>query len=50
MDFKEFGQTIATLRKEQNISQKELAEDIGYTIDLKKKTQFPIFEELRDAR
>lgn len=29
MDFKEFGKKIAKLRKEQNISQKVLALDIG---------------------
>ena len=29
MDFKEFGQTISILRKEQKISQDRLAKDIG---------------------
>ncbi|PHQ89594.1 MAG: transcriptional regulator [Sulfurimonas sp.] len=29
MDFKEFGSTLATLRKKQNISQSTLANDIG---------------------
>ncbi|MDF1879629.1 helix-turn-helix transcriptional regulator [Sulfurimonas sp. SAG-AH-194-C20] len=29
MDFRELGQTIARLRKEQNISQNKLCEDIG---------------------
>ncbi len=80
MDFKEFGKKVATLRKEQNISQELLAKDIGisratlssfengrgvdigfkkvlqivdylgYGVDLKERTPFPTFEELRDAR
>lgn len=29
MDFKEFGKTIANLRKEQKISQKQLSEDLS---------------------
>ena len=78
MDFKEFGKNIAKLRKEQNISQTVLCEDIGisratlsslengrgvdigfkkildivnylgYEINLKTKSPFPSFEELRD--
>jgi len=80
MDFKEFGKEIATLRKQQNISQSQLAVDIGisratissfengkgvdiglrkvlqivdylgYEIELKEKSMFPTFEELRDGR
>jgi len=79
MDFKEFGKNIAILRKNQNISQTILCEDIGisratlsslengrgvdigfkkildivdylgYEINLKTKSPFPSFEELRDA-
>ena len=79
MDFNEFGKNIAKLRKEQNISQTVLCEDIGisratlsslengrgvdigfkkildivnylgYEINLKTKSPFPSFEELRDA-
>ena len=79
MDFKEFVKNIAKLRKEQNISQTVLCEDIGisratlsslengrgvdigfkkildivnylgYEINLKTKSPFPSFEELRDA-
>lgn len=80
MDFKEFGETISHLRKEQKISQDTLANDIGisratlssfengrgvdigfkkvlqivdyigYKIEIKENTQFPTFEELRDAK
>lgn len=80
MDFKEFGETVSGLRKEQKISQDTLANDIGisratlssfengrgvdigfkkvlqivdyigYKIEIKEKTAFPTFEELRDAR
>lgn len=79
MDFKEFGETISHLRKEQKISQDTLCKDIGisratlssfengrgvdigfkkvlqivdyigYKIEIKENTQFPTFEELRDA-
>ena len=80
MDFKEFGSTLATLRKKQNISQSRLANDIGisratisslengrgvdiglkkvlkildylgYELVFEEKSQFPSFEELRDAK
>ena len=80
MDFKEFGKIIAKLRKEQNISQSILCNDIaisratlsslengrgvdigfkkildivdylGYEINLKTKSPFPTFEELRDVK
>jgi len=80
MDFKEFGKTIVKLRKEQNISQLILCDDIsisratlsslengrgvdigfkkildivdylGYEINLKTKSPFPTFEELRDVK
>jgi len=29
MDYQEFGKQVSTLRKEQNISQKKLSDDIG---------------------
>jgi len=78
MDFKEIGQLVSRLRKEQNISQNILSKDIdisratlssfengrgvdigfkkvlyifdylGYEINIKSKSLFPTFEELRD--
>jgi len=78
MDFKEFGKTIALMRKEKKVSQGQMAQDLnisratisslenartvdigirkilqiidylGYELDLKEKSAFPTFEELRD--
>ena len=80
MDFKEFGEKIASLRKSQKISQTTLSQDLGisratlsslengrgvdigfrkvlqivdylgYEIDIRHKSPFPSFEELRDGR
>jgi len=79
MDFKEFGERLALLRKERGISQKTLSQEIGisratlssfengrgvdigfrkvlqiadylgYKLELNLKGPFPTFEELRDA-
>lgn len=80
MDFKDFGIQISNLRKEQNITQNQIVNDvgisrttlsglengtntnigfnkilqiidyIGYKLDIKEKSKFQTFEELRDER
>ncbi|WP_373000940.1 helix-turn-helix transcriptional regulator [Sulfurimonas sp.] len=80
MDFKEFGEYLSLLRKQNNISQEQMAKDLrisratissfengrasdvgfkkvlqiveylGFELNVKEKSPFPTFEELRDAR